>query len=184
MPRWNTSSEATRRARAACNSSSGRRETACSSRYENSRPIAAPICATRRTDARRSSRAISESCSVVGIPTSDTAQFLDKQRHAVGAINDLSEDLVGQASAAGDLRYQSSPIAPIQAIERQHADLRLAGPGRLELGAERDDEQHWQAADMFDGEVEQLARRRVDPMRVLENYEHRLLACQPFELPG
>ena len=39
--------------------------------YENSRPIAEPICATRRTDDRRSSRAISESCNVVGIPTPD-----------------------------------------------------------------------------------------------------------------
>jgi hypothetical protein len=29
--------------------------------------MAAPICATRRTDARRSSRAINESCQLVGI---------------------------------------------------------------------------------------------------------------------
>ena len=62
-------------------------------------------------------------------------------------------------------------------------DLRLAGPGRLELGAERHDQQHRQAAHALDGEVEQLARGRVDPMRVLEDHEHRLLAGQTFELP-
>jgi hypothetical protein len=33
----------------------------------NWRPIAAPICATRRTDAKRSKRAISEACKLVGI---------------------------------------------------------------------------------------------------------------------
>ena len=63
------------------------------------------------------------------------------------------------------------------------ADLRLAGPGRLELGAERHDQQHRQAADPLDDEVEQLARGRVDPMRVLEDHDHRLLARQAFELP-
>ena len=60
--------------------------------------------------------------------------------------------------------------------------MRLADPGRLELGAERDDQQHWQIADPLDGEVEQLARGRVNPMRVLENHDHRLPARQTFEL--
>jgi hypothetical protein len=36
-------------------------------RMQHSRPITAPICATSRTDASRSSRAISESCKLVGI---------------------------------------------------------------------------------------------------------------------
>ena len=40
-------------------------------------------------------------------------QFLDKQRHAVGAIDDLIDDLVGQHLAAGDLRDQSAAIAPV-----------------------------------------------------------------------
>ena len=42
-------------------------DTAASSSREKSRPITAPICATSLTGARRSSRAISESCSVAGI---------------------------------------------------------------------------------------------------------------------
>ena len=53
--------------RGAAAPSSGRSATAASSSWENSRPIAAPICATSLTGARRSSRAISESCSVAGI---------------------------------------------------------------------------------------------------------------------
>ena len=60
---------------------------------------------------------------------------------------------------------------------------RLAGPGRLELGTERHNQKHRQAAHTLYGEIKQLARRRVDPMRVLEDHQHRLLACQALDLP-
>jgi hypothetical protein len=110
-------------------------------------------------------------------------QFLDKQRHPIGAIDDLRDDLVGQRLAAGDLRCQSDPVAPVQPIERQHCHLRLPGPRRLELRTECHDQQHPQAADMLDEEVEQFARGRVNPMRVLEDHDHRLPARQAFELP-
>ena len=82
--------------------------------------------------------------------------------------------------AARDLLDQGSPVPPVQPIERQHGHLRLAGPGRLELGAERNDQQHRQIAYTLDSEVKQLARGRVDPMRVLKNHNHRLLARQTF----
>ena len=39
-----------------------------------------------------------------------------------------------------------------------------------------------QAARPLDGEVQQLARGRVDPTRVLENRQHQLASCQAFEL--
>jgi hypothetical protein len=103
-------------------------------------------------------------------------QFLDEQRHAVGALDDLLDHVIGQRLPAGILLDQRGPVAPVQAIERQHADLRLASPRRLELGTEPNDQQYRQAADMLDGEVEQLVRGRVDPMRVLENHDHRLPA--------
>ena len=45
-------------------------------------------------------------------------QFLDKQRHTVGAIGDLGDDVIGQRLAAGNLRYQSTSVTPVQAIER------------------------------------------------------------------
>ena len=67
-------------------------------------------------------------------------QFLDKQRHPVGAIGDLGDDIVGQRLAANDLRDQGGAVTPVQPIERQHRHLRLASPGRLELGAECDEQ--------------------------------------------
>jgi hypothetical protein len=49
------------------------------------------------------------------------------------------DNLVGQSLVASNLLYQSGPVVPVQAIERQHRHLRLTGPGRLEFGAERHD---------------------------------------------
>jgi predicted ATPase len=62
---------------------------------------------------------------------------------------------------------QRAPIAPVQAIERQHRHLRLASPSRLKLGAERNNQQHRETAHALNSEVEQFARGRIDPMRVL-----------------
>jgi len=59
----------------------------------------------------------------------------------VGAIGDVPDDVIGQGLTTGDLLDQIGPVAAVQAIERQHADLRLAGPRRLELGAECHDQQ-------------------------------------------
>jgi hypothetical protein len=94
-----------------------------------------------------------------------------------------ASSLIGQRVAFSDLRDQSPLIAPVQAAEGQHRHLRLAGLGRLELGTERHDQQHGQIADALDGEVEQFARGRIDPMRVLEDHQHRLSSCEAFELP-
>jgi hypothetical protein len=55
----------------------------------------------------------------------------------------LVDDFMRQSLATGNLRCQRDPISPAQAIERQPADPRLAGPGRLKLGAERNYQQHW-----------------------------------------
>lgn len=109
-------------------------------------------------------------------------QFLDKQWHAIGAIDDLIDDVIGQRVAAGNLRYQSAPIAPVQAIEGQHCHQWLAGRGRLELGSEGHDQQHRQVADALNSEVEQFARSRIKPMRVFEDHRGRLLVRQTLEL--
>src|SRR5689334_11938103 len=80
--------------------------------------------------------------------------LLDEQRHTVGAVYDLLDNFIGQRLASGDLQYQSRPVTPVQAIEREAADPRLAGPRRVKLGAEGHDQQYWQASYPLDGEVE------------------------------
>ena len=51
-----------------------------------------------------------------------------------------------------------------------------------ELRAERYDQQHRQVAHALDGEVEQFARGRVDPVGVLQDHEHRLPGSEHLEL--
>ena len=73
-------------------------------------------------------------------------QFLDEQRHAVGALDDLLEQRLRQRLAAGDVLDHRHALAPAEAVERHGGDVRLARPGRLEVGAEGDEQQDRQAS--------------------------------------
>ena len=125
--------------------------------------MTAPICPiSLATGPSRSSRAISEACKVGRDrerrqrarrqhrrdPVVATAgfehrlgQLLDEQRHAVGALDDLVDDLAGKAGIAGEPLDQRRAVAPAEPVQRQHRHMRLAAPGVLELGAEGDDQQ-------------------------------------------
>ena len=73
-------------------------------------------------------------------------QLLDEQRHAVGALDDLVEKLRRQRFAAGDVLDQRRARALREPVERQHGDMRLAGPRRLEIRSEGDDKKNRQAS--------------------------------------
>ena len=115
--------------------------------------MAAPICSTSRAEPSRSTRDISEACSVVGNGEllrrlvellafqHRLGQFLDEQRHAVGALDDLLEQRGRQRLAAGDVLHHRHALAPAEAVERHGGDVRMADPRRLEIGAVRDDQQ-------------------------------------------
>ena len=106
--------------------------------------------------ARRSSRAISESCSVAGMANGGSGpqrvavarvpeqaglehrlgQLLDEQRHAVG----LGDDLISTSAGSGLPRRGRSTIAALAAaepVEGQQGDVRMAGPGRAGTPAGR-----------------------------------------------
>jgi hypothetical protein len=61
-----------------------------------------------------------------------------------------------RSSLAAD-RVQSARVA-VSSTDCRPCRIASTSPGRLELGAERHDQQHGKAADTLDGEVEQLAR--------------------------
>ena len=109
-------------------------------------------------------------------------QLFDEQRHAVGALDDLVDDLAGEAGIAGKPLDQRRAVAPAEPVQRQHRHMRLAAPGVLELGTEGDDEQDGQPRYPIERQVEQLARGRVDPMRVLEHHQDGPAPRQGFEL--
>jgi hypothetical protein len=112
---------------------------------------------------------------VVGIPTIgtplSTTLFVNSSTNSgTPSVRYLGDDIIGQGFSAYNLLDQDGSVALVQTIEHQRRNLRLACPGRLELGPERHDQQNRQAADALNGKVEQLARGRVDPMRVLEHH--------------
>ena len=59
----------------------------------------------------------------------------------------------------------------------------VAGPGRAELGPEGDHHERPQALHAFGHKIQELHRRRVDPVHILIDGQDRLLATQGFKLP-
>ena len=109
-------------------------------------------------------------------------QLLEEQWHAVGAGEDLPEDLGRQRLAAGGALDQRHAVAAAEAGERQHRDVGVGGPGRGELRPRGDEEQQWQRRCPRHGQGQQLERGRVDPVRVLEQHQHRLPRRKPPQL--
>ena len=60
--------------------------------------------------------------------------------------------------------------------------MRLAAPGMLKLGPEGDDQQHRHMPGLIERQIQQLARGRVDPMRVLEHHQNGVASRHHFEL--
>jgi hypothetical protein len=102
-------------------------------------------------------------------------QLLDEQRHAVGARHNLLDDRRRQRLVAAHPGNQIRPQTPAQTAQGQRGHVRLAGPGRLELRPEGDQRQHPQLRDALDHEAQELERRRIDPVHVLVQSQHRLL---------
>ena len=190
-----------------CSSAASARPRRCanasSNSNENSRPITAPICATSLTaEPSRSSRAISEACSVAGtrergrgglrehirpaLPPLQhrLGQLLDEQRHAVRALDDLRDDIARQPRLPTTRCDQCRAFTTVEPIEHMHRDMRLPDPGRLKLGAEGDDQQHWHARHPLDEQVEQLARAGVDPVHILDNASAPDLAASGLRAGG
>src|SRR5215469_15432288 len=66
--------------------------------------------------------------------------------------------------------------------QRDHRYIRLAHPWRLELRPERDTEQHRQMRHPRRDDVEELERRRIDPVDNVKDQQYRSLAGMCFQL--
>ena len=109
-------------------------------------------------------------------------QLLHEERHAVGLLQDLVEHLLGQRLVAADLLHKRRALAPAEPAQRQLGDVALADPGRRELGAEGQQQQSRYRAYPLDQLVDELQRRGVGPMDILEQHERRPPAGQRLEL--
>jgi hypothetical protein len=107
--------------------------------------------------------------------------------HHVPHARSLEADITSSAkrcncASASDFGTPTDRLTEIR--ERQHPDLRLPGPRRLKLGAERYDQQRRQSANTLDGEVSNTAtagcscvrssNRRINTSSVLTLFLCRL----------
>ena len=191
-----------RRSSADPSSASGLRATAASRACENSRPIAAPICATSLAGPSRSSRAISEACKLAGTAragdgtaatvrraspspsASSTALVISSTNSGMPSVRSTMSCrmLAGQQLVAGDAVDHGVDFALRQPIDRERGHVRPSDPGRFELRPERHDQQHAKARDPVHRPTERFQARGVGPMRVLEDHQHRTLARQRLHL--
>src|SRR6516164_6166551 len=68
--------------------------------------------------------------------------FLNEERDAIGALNDVLPDAPRQRLVASDLVDQSSDFAVAKAVETECGDVGSSNPRWLEFRPIRDDQQH------------------------------------------
>ena len=96
--------------------------------------------------------------------------------------HDLLDDRRRQRLVARDARDQIRTLAPAEPAHGQRGDVRVAGPGRLELRPKGDQHQHRQLPDALDHRAQQLEGRRVDPVHVLVQRQDRVPRRKTGEL--
>ena len=109
-------------------------------------------------------------------------QLLDEQRHAIAALDDLGDEFGSDGGIAGKLLDQGRTVPLAEPVQRHCRDMRLVGPGGLEFRAKGNEQQYRQPADAIDGQIDQVARGRVDPVHVLEDHQHRMAAGERLQL--
>ena len=110
--------------------------------------------------------------------------FLDEQRNAVSALHDFRHHVSRKFLVPDKAFDDGGRVTFPKPVERQGRHMRLANPRRIELGAKSYDEQRRKGLNSIHGPTERFQARGVGPMRVLEDHQHWLLACQSDKLCG
>ena len=109
--------------------------------------------------------------------------FLDEQRNAVRALDDVLPDVCRDVPHADDAIDHGADLVWWQPVDRERRHVRPSGPWRHEFRPRRHDQQHGQRCDPINHPTERLKAGRIDPMCILEDHEHRTGAGQRVD-PG
>ncbi len=187
-----------RRSSAVCSSASGLRTTAASREWENSRPIAAPICANSLAGPSRSSRAINDACKVAGTAdaregTAATARSASPSPSASSTafvISSTNRGIPSVRSMISCRMFAGSGLLPttwsiMASTSRCASRLRVravtcARPiqGGSNSGRKVTISNTLTAPIPVHRPTEQFQARGVGPMRILEDHQHRTGAGQ------
>ena len=89
-----------------------------------------------------SERAFGAASAPAGLQNS-FCQLFDKERHAVGARDDLFHRIDRESLVACDPLHEHRALAPVQPAESEHRHVRSSAPWRLKLRPEGNQKQHW-----------------------------------------
>ena len=145
-----------------------------------------PTWVTSLAGPSRSSRAISESCSVAGIsrpvsfasPLSSTARVNSSTNSGTPPVRSTTVAMVSsdERLRRRDLRHHRAHVARAQPVERDLRVMRAHRPRRAELGPRRVQQQQPRGRALLDQQLDQLQRRGIDPVQVLDRDHQRLRA--------
>ena len=186
-----------RRSSADPSSASGLRTTAASRACENSRPIAAPICATSLAGPSRSSRAISEACRLAGTARAGdgTAAAVRRASPSLSAsstafvISSTNSGMPSVRSMMSCRMLAGSSLLPTTRVDHG-ADFALRQPievsavtcgrpihGGSNSGRNVTISSTRKGLDPVHRPTEHFQARGVDPMRILEDHQHRIVGA-------
>ena len=124
-----------------------------------------------------------------GVVGQSRRQLLDEQRVAVGALDDAGHDL-GRRGRVEQRAQQVGDVAGTEAVELEMAcappgqlgrELAQRVPGRDVLAAVGADRAHRERAGVAGDEGDQVERRAVGPVQVLEDQDDRTRHHEPLD---
>ena len=101
-------------------------------------------------------------------------ELLDVERHAVRLLGDEVDHFGRHRLAAGERDDQRLDVGAFEPVQRDERHMRAHRPRRRELGPVRHDVQHGGRRRLRNAKPEQRERRRVRPLHVFPDPQHRL----------
>src|SRR5262249_29655200 len=108
--------------------------------------------------------------------------FLNEQRDAVSTLDYVLPNAVRQQLVASDTVNHFSNFALAKTIEIECSNVGSPNPRRLELWTGVNNQQHPERPQPIHRPTQRLQARRVSPMHVLKNHQHRLGLGQRIQL--
>jgi len=103
--------------------------------------------------------------------------FLDEERNAVGALDDVLSDARRQQLVPGDAVDDGSDLALAEPVEDECRGLRPSNPRRLKFRSVRYDQQYAQSSYTVYRSTEGFQAGWISPVGILKNHQYGLLVA-------
>ena len=100
--------------------------------------------------------------------------FLNEERNSISTLDNVLPNTLGESLVAHNTVDHSSDFALAKTIETECSDVGPSYPGRVELRAICDDQQHAKGSQPVHCTTQHFKAGWIDPMHILENHQHWL----------